>query len=325
MAARPHPDPERPFVLYRRALPGLLGALLVTLVVTLAGQAAAAPLLPDLASEPAADQPTEQPVEQPTAPVPPPDAASLIPSPTTARSQGVFFWANVAADNGRQIKRRFTGPQRVRMMLDVIEQEHVSLGALAELGEQQARAFRAVGSPYALLPGRVGLTNAVFYDTRVYDVERTYRFRSFFYDGSRAPVPVAVLHERATGARIAAMAVRHPANTRAQGNQRRWRAAATRRELREIRRLRSQYDGRVTVFIAGDFNQRGTCALAARTGLASPLVSDSGCHAARSRIDQLFADRSVTFTSYRVLRQPARHLTNHAGVYTAAFDATQPL
>src|SRR5690606_6344474 len=93
-------------------------------------------------------------------------SASPQPAPATrSSSDGVFFWANVAADNGRKIKRGRTGPQRVRLLLDVLRASDVTLGALAELGGRQARAFRTGRSPYALVAGRRGLTNGVFYDT----------------------------------------------------------------------------------------------------------------------------------------------------------------
>ena len=151
------------------------------------------------------------------------------------------------------------------------------------------------------------------------------RLRSSGYRGRPVPVAIAVLRDRATGARIGALAVHHPASNTGRGTQGRWQRASWRREQRALAQVRSAYDGRISTFLGGDFNQRATCRLIARTGMVSPGGTVSSCPTARTRIDQLFADSSVGFGDYRMIRGGgARRATDHAGMYATAFQLSQP-
>lgn len=256
-------------------------------------------------------------------------AAAAAPAPTARElpAEGRFFWANAwAAHETSGDRPGLSGPRRMRLMLDVIRRRHASLGALAEVETPQVAAFRRFGGDYAIVRGgHRGETNAVFYDARRYRPERVTRFWSYFYEGRRVAVPVVVLRDRGTGARIVVMAVRNPANTPHHPHQSRWRRAAVRREAQEVRRLQARYDGRVSVLVGGDFNQREPCRLAARTGLVSAIATVSGCSRVRTRIDQAFADTSVRFTSYAaVVGRRVSRITDHHAVYVAGFTLRQP-
>jgi endonuclease/exonuclease/phosphatase (EEP) superfamily protein YafD len=213
-----------------------------------------------------------------------------------------------------------------RLLLGVMRREHATLGLLAESTGGQARAFRrASGGTFGAVPGRRrGETNAVVYDTRSYRLERVTRLRSFSYRGRRMPLVIAVLRDRETGARIGAMAVHHPSSHTDRGTQDRWQRSAWRRELRALRRLRAAYDGRISTFLGGDFNDSSTCRMVARTGMVSPLATVSSCPTARTRIDQVFADRTVTFSGYHPIIRGIARMTDHPGVYAATFALRQP-
>ena len=255
---------------------------------------------------------------------PAPTASSARTSARTVSSAGRVFWANAGVEH----LRRHGGPaRRARVVASIMRDVDATIGLLAETTAAQVRALRRVsGGRFGVVPGRRrGETNAVVYDTTAYRLERTVRVRSFTYHGRRVPVAVAVLRDRSTGTRIAALAVHHPAGNTHRGGQGRWQRRAWHQELGALARIRAAYAGRVSTFLGGDFNEQRTCRHVARTGMVSPLGTVSSCPTARTRIDQLFADPTVAFTGYRAIRRgPARRVTDHAAVYVASFRLRQP-
>jgi hypothetical protein len=238
-------------------------------------------------------------------------------------SSGGVFWANAGAEHQA---RPLSPAKRARLLLGVMRRQHATLGLLAESTGGQARAIRrASRGTFGAVPGRRrGETNAVVYDTRSYRLERVVRLRSFSYHGRRMPLVVAVLRDRSTGARIGAMAVHHPSSETHRGAQDRWQRSAWRRETRALRRLRAAYHGRISTYLGGDFNDSSTCRMVARTGMVSPVATVSSCPTARTRIDQVFADRTVTFSDYRAMTRGIGRMTDHAGIYAATFTLRQP-
>lgn len=251
-----------------------------------------------------------------------PEAATTTSSSGTS-SSGVVFWANAGVE---KLAHPRSPAHRARVLLGVMRRNGATIGLLAETSAAQLRALRrAAGTSYDVVPGLPrGETNAVVFDTRAYRLERVVRFRSVTYHGRPVREAVAVLRDRATGARIGAVAVHHPASNTRRGTQGRWQRIAWRTELRVLDGLRASYDGGLSTFLGGDFNQRATCRLVARTGLVSPVGTVSSCPTARPRIDQVFADRSVTFTRYRTISRRAARATDHPGVYAAGFRLSQP-
>ena len=250
--------------------------------------------------------------------------ADTAPTPRRLSASGTAFWANLGVE---QLAHPGSAARQARLVLGVMRSAHASIGLLAESNGRELRALRrASHGGLGVVPGRQrGETNAVAYDTRAYRLERVVRLRSFGYRGRSVPVAIAVLRDRATGARIGALAVHHPASNTDRGVQGRWQRASWRRELLALRRLRSAYGGRISTFLGGDFNERATCRLVARTGLVSPVGTVSSCPTARTRIDQLFADPSAGFSDYRMIRGGVvRRATDHAGMYATAFELSQP-
>jgi hypothetical protein len=248
-----------------------------------------------------------------------PTAVSRVVSST-----GSAFWANLGVE---QLAHPGSPARRARLLLGVMRGQRATVAMLAETTGRQARALRreARGGYAVVAARRHGETNAVVFSTHAYRLLRVVRFRTFGYHGRRVPAAIAVLRDRSTGARIGALAVHHPASNTRRGTQARWQRASWRRELRVLHGLRSAYDGRISMFLGGDFNQRSTCRLVDRTGLVSPVGTVSSCPTARTRIDQLFADTSVTFSDYRAIRHgPARRATDHAGMYATSFSVRQP-
>jgi hypothetical protein len=245
-------------------------------------------------------------------------------APDQGTASGSVLWANVGVGH---LAHPRPAAERARMVVDLLRDAHATIGLLAEAPAPALRELRsAARGSYGIVSGaRRGETSVVLYDTRTYRLDRTVRFRTFGYRGRLVPAPLAVLTDRATGTRIAAMAVHHPANNTRRGSQGRWQRAAWRRELHALQRLRATYAGRISTFLGGDFNERSTCELVARTGLVSPVGTVSSCPTARTRIDQLFADPTVHFDGYHAITSgTARLVTDHAGVYSAVFALRQP-
>ncbi|MDH2413419.1 hypothetical protein [Nocardioides sp. CER19] len=253
-----------------------------------------------------------------------PSGAHQPNSPAERTSTGAAFWANVGTDH---LAHPGSAVHRARILLRALRTQHATLAMFAEASTRQVRALRRVGgSAYGIVPGRGrGETSAVVYDTRAYRLERTVRLWSVTYHGRRVPENVAILRDRATGARIAALAVHHPSSHTHRGGQGRWQRIAWQREMRVLRGLQASYDGRLSLFLGGDFNQRSTCRLVRQNGLVSPIGTVSSCPTARPRIDQLFSDPTVRFSGYRAIRHgQALRATDHTGVYTTAFGLRQP-
>lgn len=242
----------------------------------------------------------------------------------TGTASGTVFWANVGVDHLRHPR---PAAARARVVVGLMGSSHATLGLLAEASGPQVRALRrTAGGTLGVVTGSArSAATVVVYDTRAFRLDRTVRFRTVGYRGRPVRVPLVVLSDRATGARVAALAVHHPASNTPRGSQGRWQRVAWRRELGALRRLSAAYDGRISLFLGGDFNERSTCRLVARTGLVSPIGTVSSCPIARTRIDQLFADPTVRFDRYRTIRGGgARQATDHAAVYSVAFTLRQP-
>lgn len=232
-----------------------------------------------------------------------------------ARTTGTFFWANawaahhISASGGAP-----SGAQRMRRLVRLVRRADVELGALAELEHSQIEAFRRAAPSYRLLVGGHGTTDGVLWDASAYDLVDGYRFRGLTYGGRRVRVPVAVLRARGTGRLLAVIAVHNPRD--------RWNARAYLRQMREVRRLRRAY-GRISVFVAGDFNSGSWVACHAhRTRLFS--VGHRRC-GSPAPIDQLLVDRHVRIARYRRLdgRRAAR-ITDHPALYRARFTIASP-
>jgi hypothetical protein len=260
-----------------------------------------------------------------------PDAATASARPAAAAepaaersSSGAAFWANAGIEH---LRRPGSAAHRARILLGAMRAQHATLAMFAETTTRQVRAFRRLGGgAFAAVPGRRrGETSAVVYDTRAYRLERTVPLRSVTYHGRRVPETVAILLDRSTGARVAALAVHHPSSRTHRGAQGRWQKLAWQREMTVLRGLQSSYDGRLSIFLGGDFNQRETCRLVRQRGLVSPIGTVSSCPTARPRIDQLFSDPTVSFSGYRaILHGRALRATDHTGVYATAFRLRQP-
>ncbi|MDH2413420.1 endonuclease/exonuclease/phosphatase family protein [Nocardioides sp. CER19] len=227
-----------------------------------------------------------------------------------AGATGTFFWANAWAAHHTAARGASSGPQRMRRLVRLVERADIGLGALAEVEHSQVVAFRRAAPTYQLLTGGRGNTVGVFWDTTAYDLVQSYRFRGFSYGGRRVRLPVAVLRDHASSDLLALIAVHNPRD--------RWRDSALRRELQEVRNVRRAYDGRVAVFVAGDFNAGDSVACRAhRAGLVS--VAQRRCRGS-APIDQLLVDRAVRIRGYRPLsgRRVGR-ITDHPAVYRARF------
>lgn len=239
-----------------------------------------------------------------------PGPADAAPAGTAGTATGTFFWANAWAAHHTAARGASSGPARMRRLVRLVERHGVALGALAEVERSQVAAFERSAPTYRMLTGGRGESTAVFWDETDYDLVEAYRFRSFTYGGRGLRVPVVVLRHRATGHRLAVISVHDPRD--------RWRDRALGRELEEVRRVRRAYGGRITVFVAGDFNAGASVACRAhRVGLFS--VGNRSCRRS-SPIDQLLVDRDVRVDGYRSIpRRRAGHVTDHPAVYRARF------
>ncbi len=246
-----------------------------------------------------------------------PPAPQPEPEPRPASASGVFFWANAWAAHHTARTGYWSGSERMRRMVRIIEGQHVTLGALAELERSQIRAFRTHGSAYRLFLGGRGMTDGVFWDPSAFDLERKYTFAGYYAGGRRVRVPVAILRDRRTSDRLAVMAVHNPLDGYS------WRERALARELQEVRKLRRTYGGDVSVFVAGDFNAGAAVACQVRS--RSRLYS-AGYRNCRGRIpiDQLLVDRSVRIHAvHPTYGGRMRSVTDHPAVYRAKFSIPQ--
>ena len=252
-------------------------------------------------------------VWQPADAAPPTSTASTGTTATNATApatDGTFFWANAWAAHHTAAHGARSGAARMRRLVRLVVPARVAVGALAEVERSQVATFRRSAPSYRLLTGGRGDTTGVFWDAGAYDLVERYTFRSFTYGGRRLRVPVAVLRHRSTDRRLAVISVHNPRD--------RWRDRALGRELREVRRLRRAYAGRVSIFVAGDFNAGASVACRAhRAGLVS--VGNRGCRR-YSPIDQLLVDRHVRVTGYRSISGGrVDRITDHPAVYRARF------
>jgi endonuclease/exonuclease/phosphatase family metal-dependent hydrolase len=229
-----------------------------------------------------------------------------------ARTKGTFFWANAWAAHHTAARGASSGAARMRRLVALVRDAGVGVGALAEVERSQIEAFRRSAPAYQLLVGGRGTTDGVFWDTGRYELVDAYRFSGLTYRGRRAPVPVAVLRDRAGGRLLAVIAVHNPRD--------RWNARAFQREMAQVRRLRRTY-GQIPVFVAGDFNSGAWAACRAhRTHLFSAGHRRCGDPAP---IDQLLVDRRVRITSYhRMGGGRVDRITDHPAVYRARFTLT---
>jgi endonuclease/exonuclease/phosphatase family metal-dependent hydrolase len=244
-----------------------------------------------------------------------PATAQDIPSPLP-RADGASAPRNVSFNvatfnvyggshtNGRGGMR--SGTARMKGAVRYLRKHKVSLAGLQELEPKQAAAFRKrtqgkwglVGAPSRSGKSTDTRNSVAYYKPRFSVVKKTYVPITYFH-GNRVNIPLVQLRSKSNGKVFWVLNTHNPADVH--GSAARWRAESVRRELKRIKRLRSQG---ATVLFTGDMNaKREFFCRATRTGM---LHSASGgsvgkpCRYPRENgIDWVLGTRDVRFRKWR--------------------------
>ena len=279
-------------------------------------------------------QPGEQGLAAP--PVNAPDPASPPASRPASRpgSKGPVAEFNVASFNvlgsshtgpGGKLARMASGPQRVRGLVQILDQHDVSVVGMQEFQRSQRTAFAARARgwqmyPTLSMPARDG-ENSVAWRTDTWELVRPATIAIPYFNGRTRQMPYVLLKHRQTGVQAYFSTFHNPADTRKYRAQQRFRNAATEREIALFNRLESEG---IPQFVTGDMNERAAyfCKVTARTSLqaASGGSSSGGCRPPRSPlIDWIFGSPRVEFSNYRADRSPlVRRTTDHPVVVARA-------
>jgi endonuclease/exonuclease/phosphatase family metal-dependent hydrolase len=209
------------------------------------------------------------------APIPLPDTGGAAPRESTASapatvSFNVATFNVVGASHSRGRGGMRSGNVRMKGAVSYLRKHRVTLAGFQELEPKQAVAFRKkTGSRWALVgaPSRSGKStdtrNAVGYLKSDFSLMKRTSVPITYFFGKRVNIPLVKLRSKKNGAMFWVLNTHNPADVH--GNAARWRAESVRRELKQIRRLRSNGQ---TVLFTGDMNAK----------------KDFFCKATRSRV-----------------------------------------
>jgi hypothetical protein len=271
-----------------------------------------------------------------------PDAPSAAPAPAEGRGSSggtrteattdiVVSSFNVLGSShtkGRGKKRGFSaGPTRAGYAASLIAQRDVDLVGLQELERDQAQVVVDRLPGYGIFPGpqkrQHASANSIMWRTDTWQMVETHTIGIPYFNGNIIEMPYVRLRNLATGTDVWAANFHNPASIKKRGNQRRWRAEATRRQIDLANRLRAETG--LPVIFTGDMNERDVyfCALVGATELEASnggKVADGRCTPPRgARIDWVFGTPELDWQSSIVDRSTlVRRTTDHPMIVARA-------
>lgn len=188
-----------------------------------------------------------------------------------------------------------SGPERMRKIIDIVENNHVSVVGFQEMEADQVQAFVNLrGGSWGIYPGkeldwRAGTNSIVWRKDTWRVLHKGYRDVPYF-DGRIRHVPLIVLQHLRTGQLAWFLNVHNPASVRKYGDQSRWRREAIRREINAINGTKSRSD--IPIFFMGDLNDRekAFCPVAAHAHMRSANPGGRATRKSCSPPDHMFID-----------------------------------
>ena len=209
---------------------------------------------------------------------------------------------------------------RTRWTVQLLNQHGVDVVGLQEIEKVQVNQFRNVaGGGWEIAPG--SHAEAIAWRRSEWDLVQRRSIGVPYFRGKIRQMPVVQLRDTASG-RLAWFATFHnPASVKRVGNQARWRASATQRQIGLANELRPSGD---PVFIIGDMNEKESyfCKFTGATGMiaANGGSNNGSCNPPRpSKIDWIFGSREVQFSGYVADLSPlVRRTADHPFVVARA-------
>lgn len=247
-----------------------------------------------------------------------------VPGPTLELTVGSFNVLGSSHTSRGGTHARFgPGPVRARNVAALIGAHQVDVVGFQEMQGDQLNAFLdATGYRYAAYPGfslgRLNTENSIAWRRDVWELVSARTVSIPYFRGHPRLMPVVRLRNPETGIEAWFANFHNPADTPQRGNNGRWRAVATAREVALVHELEGSG---VPVFLTGDMNERAAyyCALTGSTDMHAAMGGDTtgGCNPPAIRfVDWVFGSDDVLFTGYGEDDSPlVRRTSDHPLVY----------
>lgn len=217
-------------------------------------------------------------------------------------------------------KARFaSGPARMRISVDLLNQEGVDVAGLQELEMVQHNTFmNLTGGTWGTYPGmsmgKGPVRNSITWRKDTWTLIDAGTMPIPYFRGARVPMPWVTLQHNTTGQLVDFINIHNPVSNKRRGNNERWRDLATQMEIDKVNELKA--DG-TPVLLLGDFNERDEayCKVTAGAGMiaAAPGGSVSPCRVPRyTAIDWIFGTNDLVFSNYERRKDAAvRRAADH--------------
>jgi endonuclease/exonuclease/phosphatase family metal-dependent hydrolase len=233
-------------------------------------------------------------------------------APRTVTTDVVISSFNVLGAShtaGKRNKRGFAkGKVRAKYAAQAIQQRGVDLVGLQELERPQALTLVDRLPGYSIFPGpskrRHASANSIMWRNDTWTVVEKHTIGIPYFNGNIIDMPYVRLRNLDTGTDVWVANFHNPASIKKRGDQSRWRAEATRRQVELANRLRAET--KLPVVFTGDFNERDVvfCRLVGATELEASNGGSAGnghCSPPRdARIDWVFGTPELDWQSYIV-------------------------
>ena len=196
---------------------------------------------------------------------------------------------------------------RMGWALSAINNNGLDIVGLQEFQQPQFNNFMGrAGGSWDVWPGMavgsLGVENSIAWREDVFTAVEKSTVSIPYFGGRPRQMPYVLLQHNATGQKLYVANFHNPATTSGQGNNLRWRRAATGREIALANDLSASGH---PVFFTGDMNERAEyfCPLTANTTLkaANGGSTGGGCAPPSSmQVDWIFGSDQVSFSGYRV-------------------------
>jgi endonuclease/exonuclease/phosphatase family metal-dependent hydrolase len=213
-----------------------------------------------------------------------------------------------------------SGVSRVAGAAELIRHHQVDVVGLQELQPDQMHRLTGLLDEYAIFPGPSmswrESENSIMWRTDEWYPVQSSTVAIPYFGGNTRRMPYIRLRNSTTGTDIWVANFHNPANTGRFGNQARWRAEATRRQVALANELHERTG--IPVVFTGDFNDRAGyfCPLVAGTDLEASVGGTSGGGSCspppRMQIDWIFGTPEIQWTRSVLDRTPvARLVSDH--------------
>jgi hypothetical protein len=230
---------------------------------------------------------------------------------------------------GKGKKRAFApGKARAGHAAQAILERDVDLVGFQELERPQARTIVAKLPGYSIFPGpskrRHASSNSIAWRNDTWKTVETHTIGIPYFRGNIIQMPYVRLRNIATGTDVWVGNFHNPASVKSRGDQTRWRAEATKRQIALANRLRAETG--LPVIFTGDFNEREVyfCRLVGGTELEASnggtVTANGHCTPPRNaRIDWVFGTPELEWTSSIVDKSALiQRITDHPMIVAQA-------